>query len=175
MGRLRLFVPLFGFALLAMLLFRGLSLDPTALPSALLDKPFPAFTLPTLASNTPRGRDEIIQGPALVNVWATWCYSCRVEHPFLIELADRGIAIVGLNYKDDPVKAREWLIDLGDPYRESISDTEGSLGLDLGVYGAPETYVIDAVGNVRYRHVGVLDRTVWEGELSGFFSQEAAP
>ena len=82
---------------------------------------------------------------------------------------------MGLNYKDDPVKAREWLIDLGDPYRESISDTEGSLGLDLGVYGAPETYVIDAVGNVRYRHVGVLDRTVWEGELSGFFSQEAAP
>lgn len=175
MGRLRLFVPLVGFALLAVLLFRGLSLDPTALPSALLDKPFPAFTLPTLASNTPRGRDEIFQGPALVNVWATWCYSCRVEHPFLIELADRGIAIVGLNYKDDPVKAREWLIDLGDPYRESISDTEGSLGLDLGVYGAPETYVVDAVGNVRYRHVGVLDRTVWEGELSRFFSQEAAP
>ena len=175
MGRLRLFVPLFAFALLAVLLFRGLSLDPTALPSALLDKPFPAFTLPTLTSNTPRGRDEVIQGPALVNVWATWCYSCRVEHPFLIELAERGIPIVGLNYKDDPAKAREWLIDLGDPYRESISDTEGSLGLDLGVYGAPETYVVDAVGNVRYRHVGVLDQTVWEGQLSRFFAQEATP
>ena len=175
MGRLRLFVPLVGFALLAVLLFRGLSLDPTALPSALLDKPFPAFTLPTLASNTPRGRDDIIKGPALVNVWATWCYSCRVEHPFLVELAERGIPIVGLNYKDEPTKARQWLVDLGNPYSDNISDTEGVLGLDLGVYGAPETYVVDASGNVRYRHVGVLDRTVWEGELSRFFSQEAAP
>ena len=175
MGRLRLFVPLFAFALLAVLLFRGLSLDPTALPSALLDKPFPAFALPTLRSDTPLSRDDIIKGPALVNVWATWCYSCRVEHPFLVELADRGIPIVGLNYKDEPTKARQWLIDLGNPYSENISDTEGVLGLDLGVYGAPETYVVDASGNVRYRHVGVLDSSVWEGELSRFFSQEAAP
>ena len=175
MGRLRLFVPLVAFALLAVLLFRGLSLDPTALPSALLDKPFPAFTLPTLRSDTPRSRDDIIKGPALVNVWATWCYSCRVEHPFLVELAEWGIPIVGLNYKDEPTKARQWLIDLGNPYSDNISDTEGVLGLDLGVYGAPETYVVDASGNVRYRHVGVLDSAVWEGELSRFFSQETAP
>ena len=175
MGRLRLFVPLFAFALLAVLLFRGLSLDPTALPSALLDKPFPAFALPTLRSDTPRSQDDIIKGPALVNVWATWCYSCRVEHPFLVELAERGIPIVGLNYKDEPAKARQWLIDLGNPYSDNISDTEGTLGLDLGVYGAPETYVVDASGNVRYRHVGVLDSAVWDSELGRFFVGEASP
>ena len=172
MGRFRLFLPLIAFGLLAVFLYRGLSLDPTALPSALVDKQFPDFALPTLASDVPAQRDDLIVGPALVNVWATWCYSCRVEHPFLVELAKRGIPIIGLNYKDEPIKARQWLAELGDPYQHNISDTEGVLGLDLGVYGAPETYVVDGAGNIRYRHVGVVDQAVWEAHLADWFSAE---
>ena len=98
---------------------------------------------------------------ALVNVWATWCVSCRVEHPFLTQLALGGVPIYGINLKDVDAKALAWLAELGDPYRFSIVDEEGSLGLDLGVYGAPETYVIDRQGIIRYRHVGVVNEQVW--------------
>ena len=97
----------------------------------------------------------------LINVWATWCISCRVEHPYLTRLAAEGVPIYGINYKDDPQEAVNWLVQLGDPYRLSVVDAEGSLGLDLGVYGAPETYVVDRNGVVRYRHVGVVDERVW--------------
>lgn len=163
--RLKLFLPLGLFAVLSVLLFRGLSLDPQALPSALIDRPLPAFNLPALDDG--RALDPSVLGgePLLLNVWATWCVSCRVEHPYLQELADAGVPIYGLNYKDDPALARQWLDQLGDPYRLTIVDEQGRLGLDLGVYGAPETYLVDAGGVVRYRHVGVIDERIWQDRL----------
>ena len=114
----------------------------------------------------------------LVNVWATWCISCRVEHPYLQLLADQGVAIYGINYKDEDEAARRWLADLGDPYRANIVDTTGSLGLDLGVYGAPETYFVDAAGVIRYRHVGVIDERIWRSRLEPIYQEllrEVAP
>lgn len=171
MRRLKLFLPLLAFLVLAVFLFRGLSLDPTALPSARIGQPLPAFSLPELESGEQLSPASLDGEPALLNVWATWCYSCRVEHPYLLQLADRGVAIYGLNYKDDASKARAWLSELGDPYRQTVVDSEGSLGLDLGVYGAPETYVIDASGVVRYRHVGVVNEQVWNEVLAPFFEE----
>jgi cytochrome c biogenesis protein CcmG/thiol:disulfide interchange protein DsbE len=174
-SRLKLFLPLGLFALLAALLFRGLSLDPQALPSALIDKPLPQFSLPTLEQNGSISAQDISGEPMLLNVWATWCISCRVEHPYLQRLSDSGVAIYGINYKDDPVAARSWLKDLGDPYRANIVDAQGTLGLDLGVYGAPETYFIDASGVVRYRHVGVIDERVWQGRLKAVYESLLQP
>tara|TARA_B100001063_G_scaffold245358_1_gene280866 strand:+ start:4018 stop:4539 length:522 start_codon:yes stop_codon:yes gene_type:complete len=155
--------------LLSVLLFRGLSLDPTSLPAARLGQIFPEFAKLELQSGEVISFVDLYQRPALVNVWATWCYSCRIEHPYLLELGKSGVPIYGLNYKDDPVKARGWLAQLGDPYRLNIVDDEGSLGLDLGVYGAPETYVIDRDGKIVHRHVGILDRSVFRADFSAWF------
>ena len=167
MNRLKLFFPLAAFLVLAGFLFRGLSLDPQALPSALIDKPLPAFNLARLGgAGETVDRSAMLGEVALVNVWATWCASCRIEHPFLTELAQSGLPIFGINYKDQDEKALIWLQDLGDPYRFSVVDTEGQLGLDLGVYGAPETYVIDANGVIRYRHVGVVNAATWQNTLA---------
>lgn len=171
MQRLKLFLPLAIFAVLALLFWRGLSIDPTAMPSALIDKTVPKFSLPAL-KESPDGQasesltEALFRGRvSLLNVWATWCVSCRVEHPFLIDLAAQGMPIVGVNYKDESVAARQWLEDLGDPYTHNIVDAEGYLGLDLGVFGAPETYVVDREGIIRYKHVGVVDERVWQDIL----------
>ena len=107
----------------------------------------------------------------LLNVWATWCISCRAEHPYLTELAKRGVAIYGINYKDEDAAALAWLDELGDPSLASIADHDGTLGLDLGVYGAPETYLVDANGLVRYRHVGVVNERVWSNVLQPIYEQ----
>ena len=172
MSRARLFLPLLAFLGLGVFLFRGLSLDPTALPSALIDRPLPEFRLENLDSGEELARADVVGETMLVNVWATWCYSCRVEHPFLLELAGRGVKILGLNYKDESAAAVDWLAELGDPYAVSVADTEGMLGLDMGVYGAPETYVVDAEGIVRHRHVGVLDAAVWNQDMAFWFQAE---
>lgn len=170
-ARLKLFLPLMGFAILSLFLFRGLSLDPSAMPSALIDKPVPEFSLPALGESRQIARSDLLGEPGLLNVWATWCPSCRVEHPYLLQLAERGIPIYGLNYKDEDSAAMQWLEDLGDPYRFNIVDREGRLGLDLGVFGAPETYLIDAQGVIRYRHVGVVDARVWGEILQPLYRQ----
>tara|TARA_R110000823_G_scaffold130015_18_gene258101 strand:+ start:638 stop:1180 length:543 start_codon:yes stop_codon:yes gene_type:complete len=169
--RLKLFLPLFLFAALALLLFRGLSLDPRELPSALIDRPLPAFSLPELASGELLGVDAVAGEVSLLNVWATWCVSCRVEHPYLQTLADSGVRIVGLNYKDEDAAALRWLQELGNPYQFNIADRKGSLAIDLGVYGAPETYLLDADGVIRYRHVGVVDERVWQTVLQPLYSE----
>ncbi|MFV8817428.1 DsbE family thiol:disulfide interchange protein [Haliea sp. E17] len=169
-ARLKLFLPLILFAVLAAFLVRGLQLDPQELPSALIDRPLPAFSLDALGGGT-LDRDAVTGEVALFNVWATWCITCRVEHPFLTELAARGVTIYGINYKDDDGAAQRWLAELGDPYKATIADREGSLGLDLGVYGAPETYLVDAQGLVRYRHVGVVDARVWNEVLKPLYDQ----
>ncbi len=177
-ARLKLFLPLLLFAAMALFLFRGLELDPRALPSALIDKPLPQFSLPALEGEGTLSRADVVGRVALFNVWATWCVSCRVEHPYLQQLADRGIPIYGINYKDEDAAARRWLDELGDPYLVNIADREGSLGLDLGVYGAPETYLVDAGGIIRYRHVGVVDERVWQTILLPVYREaggEVAP
>lgn len=168
-SRLKLFLPLGIFLALALLLYRGLSLDPQALPSALVDRPLPSFSLPGLLDTRTMDRGTVTGHPALFNVWATWCIACRVEHPYLQQLADRGVVIYGINYKDDSEAARQWLSELGNPYRASIVDEQGTLGLDLGVYGAPETYFVDADGVVRYRHVGVIDERLWTTRLEPIY------
>lgn len=166
MKRVLLLFPLALFVLLAVLLYRGLFLDPSLLPSALIGKPFPAFRLPAL-ENPSRllTRDDVKGQPALVNIWASWCVSCRREHPVLNQLASQGIVIYGVNYKDDRGAAQHWLRTLHNPYRLVIDDAAGTLGVDLGVYGAPETFVIDAQGVIRYKHVGIIDPRTWRKEL----------
>jgi cytochrome c biogenesis protein CcmG/thiol:disulfide interchange protein DsbE len=169
--RAKLFIPLGLFVVLSLFLLRGLSLDPKELPSALLDRPMPTFALPALEGDSTLRNADVQGEPALFNVWATWCISCRVEHPYLQELAREGVPIYGINYKDDSAAARLWLEQLGDPYRANIVDREGTLGLDLGVYGAPETYFVDAEGIVRYRHVGVIDERLWKGRLEPIYRE----
>lgn len=163
MRRFFLFVPLVIFFVMGIFLYRGLQLDPTELPSALIDKPLPEFSMSSLYDEQRQITPADLKGkPALLNVWATWCPSCKEEHAQLNKIKEEGYTIYGVNYKDDRGKAKEWLRRYLDPYAENIFDDKGALGLDLGVYGAPETYVIDANGVIRYKHVGVVDQRVWD-------------
>ncbi len=131
MSRLKLFLPLGIFVLLAVLFWRGLSLDPTAMPSALIDKPLPAFQLPTVNDAERIITQRDLQGEVtLLNVWATWCVACRVEHPFLNQLAEQGVRIVGVNYKDDVAAAQQWLQEFADPYLYSVVDADGRLDIE---------------------------------------------
>lgn len=139
--------------------------DRANLPSALLDKPLPAFELALLngdiATNANTPQDQVY----LLNVWATWCAPCRVEHPLLIEIAASGVPVIGLNYKDEDEKAIKWLRDQGDPFLLNLVDQSGDFGLDLGLSGVPVTFVIDAAGTVRYKHIGVLEESSWNEVL----------
>lgn len=172
--RLKLFLPLVLFIALMATFVYTLTKDgynPRDLPSALVDKPLPAFSLNVLdGTETMISAKELINGkPFLLNVWATWCISCRVEHPYLNQLSQQGIRVVGLDYKDDRSAAVRWLNTLGNPYEIVIFDEQGSLGLDLGVYGAPETYLIDGQGIIRYKHVGVVDENVWQNTIAPLY------
>ena len=172
MKRIALFVPLMVFAILSIFLLKGLDRDPTELPSTLVGEPFPTFTLPSLSDNqqllTERDIDSKV---VLVNVWATWCFACRIEHPMLNQLAAEGVNIIGLNYKDKNDQALQWLEQKGNPYLFNIVDAQGSLGFDLGVTGAPETYLVDASGTIRYRRVGVVDQRVWDDDIKDLYQQ----
>ncbi|MGR9054071.1 MAG: DsbE family thiol:disulfide interchange protein [Gammaproteobacteria bacterium] len=163
MPRSLLFIPLILFVVLSIILLRGLGLDPRELPSALIGRPFPEFELTSLTQpEQTLKRDAFVGKPVLVNVWATWCPSCKQEHPELMKIAaEQKVDLIGLNYKDDRRKALAWLKQYGDPYRLTIYDDQGMLGLDLGVYGAPETYLVDAEGVVRFRHVGPVTAEAW--------------
>lgn len=158
-------LPLVVFVWLAILLYSSLDKDPRLLPSARLGQVLPAFSLPSLYGEQTISNQSMMGEASLVNVWATWCPSCRVEHPVLNQLAEEGVVIYGLNYKDDPVEARKYLEQLGNPYKKVIQDLSGDLGLDLGVYGAPETYVVGADGTIIYRHVGVVSLENWRSIL----------
>ncbi|MDD2049752.1 DsbE family thiol:disulfide interchange protein [Pseudomonas putida] len=178
MKRWIMVLPLAVFLLVAVFLYRGLFLDPTELPSAMIGKTFPAFALKTVQDGKPLTEADLIGKPALVNVWATWCPSCKVEHPYLNKLAEQGVVIHGVNYKDDNAAAIKWLAEFHNPYQLNISDEQGSLGLNLGVYGAPETFLVDAKGIIRYKHVGVVDATVWREQLAPLYQglvDEAKP
>ncbi|WP_148862367.1 DsbE family thiol:disulfide interchange protein [Marinobacter fonticola] len=167
MKRSLLFIPLILAIALGIVLFAGIGKDTSTLESALIGKPVPSFELASLEDPNRTYRTDVFEEKVvLLNVWGTWCPSCRVEHSELVRLAtEEGMPIYGLNYKDNRNAALEWLQNLGNPYELSLFDPQGKLGFDLGVYGAPETYIIDAQGIVRYRHVGVVDRKVWTEEL----------
>ena len=166
MKRLILLLPLALFLGVAVFLYRGLFLNPQELPSALIDKPLPAFSLPDLKDEQRLITEKDLKGPALVNVWATWCPTCKAEHQMLNQLAKAGVVIHGVNYKDDSVAARQWLKDYLDPYQVNVADPQGSLGINLGVYGAPGTFLIDAQGIIRHKYVGAIDERVWREELA---------
>ncbi|MAZ06391.1 DsbE family thiol:disulfide interchange protein [Marinobacter sp. SS8-8] len=167
MKRFLLFLPLLVAVVIGVVLFAGIGKDPTKLESALIGKPVPEFGLQELRNPDTMLDQSLFRGRVtLLNVWGTWCPACRDEHDDLMWLAEeKGVPIIGLNYKDNREDALVWLDRLGDPYREIIYDPRGTLGFDLGVYGAPETFIIDAGGVVRYRHVGVINETVWEQAL----------
>ncbi len=159
-------LPLIFFLGLALLFFTRIGKDPSELPAARLGQPMPAFSLSELKNPQQLISAQDLKGQVLLfNVWATWCVSCLVEHPVLMQLAGEGVPIVGMNYKDNREAARQYLVNQGDPFRFTIFDEAGDLGLDLGVYGAPETYLIDPQGRIRYRLTGVLDAQKWQQEL----------
>lgn len=165
MKRLKLFVPLFIFAALALLFWYGLKLDPSHMPSALVGRPVPDFELPVLGKPGETATRADLKGDydyALINVWATWCIPCRKELPYLTQLREQGVTIFGINSKDDPELAVEMLERLGNPYQFSVRDTEGKLGLDLGVYGIPETFLVDGDGIIHHRQIAEITPKTWE-------------
>lgn len=156
---IRYFLPLAVFILLTIALVVGLKLDPRRVPSPFIGKPAPSFTLSRLGTPEQFVSDKDFLGEIwLLNVWASWCAGCLEEHPLLMEFLRGKVKMVGLNYKDDDDAAQQWLTRWGDPYNFSLSDASGRVGLDWGVYGVPETFVIDEEGIVRYKHIGPLRR-----------------
>jgi len=164
---LRYLVPLAIFALLVAFLYRGLSLDPKLVPSPLVGKPIPTFTLTRLDNPAVTISDADFKGKVtLLNVWATWCVSCRREHETLVQLAKTGqVDIYGLNYKDNREAANRWLSQLGNPYVANAFDSDGRVGIDWGVYGAPETFIIDQEGIIRHKHIGPLTIDIINDEI----------
>ncbi|MGF1563615.1 MAG: DsbE family thiol:disulfide interchange protein [Geminicoccaceae bacterium] len=151
-------LPIIVFIALGVGLALGLQRDPSKLPSALIDDPAPAFELVALPGDKPLLERAALENgqPVVLNVFASWCVPCRVEHPLLMDMAADGIPVYGLNYKDEPEAAARFLDELGDPYTLVGMDPDGRAGFDFGVYGVPETFVIDGTGRIRYKHVGPL-------------------
>lgn len=160
-------LPLFFFVLIIILLWRGLSLHPSQVPSPLINKPAPTFQLPELFNAKQTISDKNFLGHVtLLNVWATWCYECAAEHDFLVQLAhDDHVIFYGLNYKDDATKAQDFLKKYGNPYQRIAIDQAGVVAIDWGVYGAPETFIIDKKGIIRYKEIGPLTQDVWDRDL----------
>jgi len=167
MAKLIRFLPLILVIALGVVLYRGLSLNPQDMPSALVGKSMPDFSLSTLNHNEKTVTKTDLTGDiVLLNVWATWCPTCKYEHPYLVDIAkSKQVKLYGLNYKDDRGAAQQWLKNYEDPYQFSIFDEAGTLGLNLGVYGAPETFVIDHHGIIRKRFAGAIDTRVWRQEF----------
>lgn len=182
-------LPLLTFVILAFFLWRGLQLDPRKLPNALINQPVPTFALeilepavtaqpiePSLHSNTEKSatlsspsvftQKNFLGHISILNIWASWCITCSVEHPFLLELAKTSeLPIYGLDYKDSTEAAHSWLKILGNPYQKVFSDPDGKVAIDFGVYGTPESFLIGKDGRIRYKHVGDLNPRVWQDEF----------
>ena len=167
MKRFGFLIPLVAFVALAVVLAIGLRRDPREVPSPLIGKPAPAFTLTrlddakrTIALGDLRGKVWML------NVWASWCVACRDEHPLLVDFAKKGLLpVYGLNYKDQREDGRAWLLKMGNPYEASLFDDEGRVGIDFGVYGVPETFIIDKSGTIRMKHIGPLTPDVIATEI----------
>ncbi|MBI2384197.1 MAG: DsbE family thiol:disulfide interchange protein [Gammaproteobacteria bacterium] len=151
----------------------GLTLNPREVPSPLIGQPAPDFRLTTL-DGRPFSVQDLRGKPALVNFWASWCAGCQVEHPLLLRLArEDGVAIFGMDYKDEPDAARQWLARHGNPYTEIVADPAGTAGLDWGVYGVPETFVLDAQGVIRYKHIGPVTEEAWRDQIRPLLAERA--
>ena len=170
---LRFVLPLAIFIVLSGFLFVGLRLNPREVPSPFIGKPAPAFQLAQLAHPEQTFSPKQMQGQVwLLNVWASWCVACRVEHPLLVDLAKKNvIPIVGLNYKDKRDAALGWLGQFGDPYQLSVADTDGRVGIDYGVYGVPETFVIDKTGVIRFKQIGPITEDAWRDKILPLLQQ----
>lgn len=169
----RYLVPITVFIIMAAFLYAGLSRDPRHVPSPLIGKPVPAFRLPSLREPGTMLTEESLKGNvSLVNIWASWCVSCRAEHALLMDLSrNTDIPIVGFNYKDKMRDALKWLKDWGDPYSQIVFDPDGKAALDWGVYGTPETFVVDKQGIIRHKHVGPIDAQVLGSDLMPLIKQ----
>ena len=167
MRSLRFVIPLAVFVLLAAFLAVGLTRDPREVPSPFIGKPAPVFQLTQLADEKLAFAPADMKGKVwLLNVWASWCVSCRVEHPLLVEMSKKNVVpIVGLNYKDKRDEGLQWLRKHGDPYSLSAYDVEGKVGIDYGVYGVPETFVIDKQGVIRYKQIGPITPEALEKKI----------
>lgn len=161
------FIPLLIFAVLLGFLAVGLSLKPREIPSPLINKPAPAFSLPSLDAPEQKIAAQDLRGKVwILNVWASWCVACRIEHPLLVEFSRTGtVPIYGLNYKDQRDDAIRWLGKFGNPYTRSMSDMDGLVGIDFGVYGVPETFVIDKEGVIRMKHIGPVTPEVLRDDI----------
>jgi len=173
MKKIRVLLPLVLFMLIAGLLFRGLKLHPEKIPSPLIGKSVPQFSLSTLDNPNRTLTQSIFTGHVtLLNVWATWCEACSIEHPFLMHLVkDEHIIIDGLDYRDDDETAKKWLQQMGNPYQIILTDPTGNAAIDWGVYGTPETFIIDKNSHIRYRQIGAIDETTWTTVLKPLVEQ----
>ena len=167
MRYLRFLLPLALFAAILLFLGVGLGLNPREVPSPLIGKPAPAFALPRLDDDSQRvSREDLLGKVWMLNVWASWCAPCRDEHPLVIDIARRQLVpVYGLNYKDSRPAASNWLANLGNPYRATLVDADGRVGIDFGVYGVPETFIIDRQGIVRFKHTGPLTPDVIRSKI----------
>lgn len=161
-------LPVTVFIALCVLLFVGLRMadQKDIIPSPLIGKPAPKFALSTLDGDRVIRREDLLGQAYLLNVWASWCPGCRVEHEQITAIAESGLLpVIGLNYKDAEADARRWLNQFGNPYQLILVDADGKIGIDFGVYGAPETFLVDADGIIRFKQVGILDQRTWETSL----------
>jgi len=162
----RYLAPLLAFLALTALLYKGLSINPRTIPSPLIDKPAPAFRLPALKHPEQFISNADFQGKVtLLNVWATWCVACRQEHQNLVQLRKQGVRIYGLNYKDKRPAAEQWLQQFGNPYIANAFDADGRVGINWGVYGTPETFVIDKQGIIRHKYIGPITLNAIQNEI----------
>jgi cytochrome c biogenesis protein CcmG, thiol:disulfide interchange protein DsbE len=165
--RITLVAPLVIFGSIAIFLAIGLTLDPRKVPSPLIGKPVPAFSLPPVRGRSLGLASSDLKGQvSLVNVFASWCVACREEHPLLMQISRSALVPVhGLNYKDQPADAARWLDEMGDPYMRTGADLDGRVAIDWGVYGVPETFVIDAQGRIAYKQIGAITPSIWNQTL----------
>jgi cytochrome c biogenesis protein CcmG/thiol:disulfide interchange protein DsbE len=166
MRNIKYFLPLIIFIAIALFFWKGLDKDPHEIPSALVGKPVPTFNSPTLIDDATVTNKIFIGQVSLLNVWATWCPTCLAEHTVLLDVKKSSpVTIYGLSYKDNKTDAEDWIKRYGNPYQTIIYDSKGLLAMDLGVYGTPETFVIDKEGIIRYKHIGAVSPDVWETKL----------
>ena len=173
MKSLKFILPLLLFLGLALMLAAGLNRDPKEVPSPLIGKPAPAFTLARLddAAQTIQ-RDDLLGKVWVLNVWASWCVACREEHPLLVEFSRRKtVPVYGLNYKDARPDGLRWLAQFGNPYDASLFDNDGKVGIDFGVYGVPETFIIDKLGVIRFKHIGPVTPAVLRERIEPLLKQ----
>lgn len=166
MKKLLWLLPLIAFLMLVVLLWRGLSLNPRFIPSELINKPLPVFTLPSVVSEKPFSSTDLKGKVTVLNIWATWCMKCRIEHTTLMDIAAQyQVPLYGISYKDDITRAQAWLKTFGNPYKEIGLDAQGKVAIQLGVYGTPETFIIDKHGIIRDKHIGVITLNTWQKTL----------